>query len=273
MESIKLDYDFSQMGELAQMFDKFAILDKNAMPNTSKSVHAAAQYVQNVWSNYLAGGELEGIDPLEHPISPKNANLRIENKGPFSEDIVSSSKKVVEIQTGSDPVYYDMKRTHPYGLKSRMSSKGVPYLIIPFRWGTPNDKGTKRRWNNVIPQAEYDTVVKDLQLSRTNALKNYYQNNAKGQSIQRAGYDWAKFGRLKKVDAWNDRSEGMVRMKDTRGSTYFTFRIISAKSPMGSWLYWKDGKDAVDMIGALKNTVQERVANIIETGIRSDLGL
>ena len=274
MEGIKLDFDFSEMNELAQLFDHFALLNKNVMPNTSKSVTAAAQYVQSVWSDYLAGGELNGIEVLDKPINPKNARLRIDNKGDFASDVVSDSRQVIDIQQGTQPVYYDMKQTHPYGNKSRVNKDGIPYLIIPFRWGTPGNNGSNRRWNNTIPQINYDTAVKDLKLSQTNEAKNYISKNAKGNNVERAGYDWAKFGRLTKDKAWNDNSVGMVRMKDTNSkSTYFTFRIISAKSPMGSWLYWKDGKDARDMLGALKNTVQERVSDIIETGIRKDLGM
>ena len=109
-------------------------------------------------------------------------------------------------------------------------------------------------------------------MSSVNELKKYFEANAKGESIQRQGYNWAKFGRLKEDQAWDDRSVGMVRMKDIASgrSTYFTFRIISAKSPERSWIYHKDAVPAVDMMGALINTVKNGVDSIISEGVKAD---
>lgn len=270
MDIINLNFDLSQLKEIQDAIKKFGAANKDTFPATSASFHNAAEYAQNIWNEYLTGGNLEGIEPLEKPINPKNANLHIVDNGDFESSVVTNSKQVEEIQQGSNPVYYDMKKTHPYGLKSRVNKDGIPYLIIPFRWGTPNGKGTKRRWNNVIPQKEYDTIVKGMSLSRKKDT-THFEPNAKGTDISRAEYVWK--GRLKDVDAWDDRSVGMVRMKDIRGSTYFTFRIISAKSPSGSWLYWKDGKNAVDMLGALGRTTKPGIEKIIEAGIKQDLGI
>ena len=150
MELFKLDLDFSQMDELSGLMSKFGVMSKDSMPNTSKAVHKAAEYTQNRWSEYLAGGSLDGIDPLEKTIAPGKTGLHIEDGGAFRSDVVTNSKRVIEIQEGKDPVFYDMKTTHPYGKKSRVSKKGIPYLIIPFRWGTPGVNGSDRRWNNTI---------------------------------------------------------------------------------------------------------------------------
>ena len=164
-----------------------------------------------------------------------------------------------------------MKQTHPYGKKSRVSKKGIPYLIIPFRWGTPNSKGTKRaHFNNFIPQKNYETSVKGLNLSAVDSAKKYFEANFKGENIERQGYNWAKNGRLKEDQAWDSRSVGMVRMKDVTGSTYFTFRIVSAKSPAGSWIYHRDAKPAVDMMGALERTIKPKVDEMISAGIQAD---
>lgn len=271
MATFSLEFDLSQLKELQDTLAKFSAVDKNVLPATSAAFHSSAEYVQNLWSNYVYGiGELDGIEPLEKPLNPKNVRFRIEDKGDFSSSIISNSQQLEAIQNGQKPVDYDMKKTHPYGKKSRISKKGIPYLIIPFRWGTPNKKGTKRRWNNVIPQKEYETIVKGFELSKTTGL-THPETNYKGQAIDRAEYIWKT--RLKEVDAWDDRSVGMVKMKDIRGSTYFTFRIISAKSPAGSWLYHKDGKAGVDMLSALDRTARNGVEKIIESGINADLNL
>ena len=146
-------------------------------------------------------------------------------------------------------------------------------MIIPFRWSTPNGKGTKRGhsfFNNVIPQANYETAVKGLRMSAVNEAKKYFEENFKGESIARQGYDWAKKGRLTKEEAWDDRSVGMVRMKDVTGSTYFTFRIVSAKSPANSWIYHKDAVPGVDVLAALERTAKPKIDRIISEGIAAD---
>lgn len=271
MAQYSMEFDLSQIKELQDAINKFGAANKDVLPATSAAFHSSAEYVQNLWSNYVyGGGKLDGLEPLEKPLSPKNVKFHIEDKGDFSSSVVSSSRQLETVQNGENPVDYDMKKTHPYGRKSRVSKKGIPYLIIPFRWGTPNGKGSTRRWNNVIPQKEYETIIKGFESSKTTGL-THAEMNYKGQAIDRAEYIWKT--RLKEVDAWDDRSIGMIRMKDVRGSTYFTFRIVSAKSPSGSWMYHKDGKSAIDMLSALDRTARTGVEKIIESGIQKDLEL
>ena len=93
---------------------------------------------------------------------------------------------------------------------------------------------------------------------------------ATSRTIQRQGYNWAKYGRLTEDQAWDDRSVGMVRMKDITGSSYFTFRIVSAKSPANSWIYHKDAKPAIDMMGALERSVKPTIDSMISEGIQAD---
>jgi hypothetical protein len=198
-------------------------------------------------------------------------SIKTRRNADFDYSISSDNRQLEEKAKGRKEVEYDMKQTHPYGKKSRVSKKGIPYLIIPFRWGTPNQKGTKRaHFNNFIPQKNYLTSVKGLSVSEVNEAKKYFEDNFKGESIQRQGYNWAKHGRLTEDQAWDDRSVGMVRMKDITGSSYFTFRIVSAKSPANSWIYHKDAKPAIDMMGALERTVKPTIDSMISEGIQAD---
>lgn len=281
MTVYEMEFDLRQVQELQNAINKFGAANKSVLPYTSASVYKAAQYVQNVWSNYVyGGGGLDGLEPLEKPLKPNRGDFRIENNGDFSASVKTDSKKIEEIEKGTNPVYYDMKEKHPYGKKSRVSKDGIPYLIIPFRWGTPNKKGTARaHFNNVIPQAEYRTTMLPMELSnRLNST--HFEKNANGLNIRRSEYLWG--GRLRKEDAWDNRSVGMVRSigyewskngKIKATSTYFTFRIISAKSPANSWLYWKDGKDAKNMLEAVARTAKNEVESIIETGVIQDLNI
>lgn len=107
-----------------------------------------------------------------------------------------------------------------------------------------------------------------MELSET-TKNTHFEKNASGIRIKRAEYNWG--GRLKEVD--DPRMEGMVRMKDVRDSTYFTFRIISAKSAADKWLYHRDGTEGLDILGALANTVKPEVENMIGSGLKSDLNI
>lgn len=273
MTTYKIEYDLSELKKLADNFAKG--MTTAALPNTDAAFRRAAQKVRQMWVGYLDGSvTLPGVENPSNVTSAMVKSIRTEDKTTAEEffySVFSENRQLEQLNNGSKEVRYDMKQTHPYGKKSRVSKKGIPYLIIPFRWGTPNQKGTKRaHFNNVIPQANYETSVKGLDVSKINELKKYFENNYKGESIQRQGYDWAKNGRLKEEDAWDDRSVGMVRMKNVNGSTYFTFRIVSAKSPANSWWYVKKPVNATNFMVALENAARPEVEKIISQGIKAD---
>ena len=275
MTTYTIEYDLS---ELKNLSEKFAKTIENApaaaLPNTAAAFAQAAKYVHNMWTGYLRGEQpLNGIDYMSGVTSAMVRSIKSRYNGDLDYTIYSDNMQLEQKTRGTKEVTFDMKEKYPYGKKSRVSKKGIPYLIIPFRWGTPNGKGTKRahsNFNNVIPQASYNTAVKGLKVSSVNELKKYFESNFKGEVIERQGYNWAKNGRLTEENAWDDRSVGMVKMKDVTGSTYFTFRIISAKSPANSWIYHRPAKPSVDMMGALERTVKPTIDKIISEGIELD---
>lgn len=273
MTQYTIEYDQAELKKLADNFSRG--MTTAALPNTDAAFNRAAQMVRQMWVGFLDGSvQLPGVETPDRVTSAMVKSIKTQDKttaDEFFHTIYSDNRQLEELNRGRKEVEYDMKQTHPYGKKSRVSKKGIPYLIIPFRWGTPNQKGTKRaHFNNFIPQKNYETSVTGLEISSKNALKNYFEKNFKGESIERQGYNWAKFGRLKADQAWDDRSVGMVRMKDIRGSTYFTFRIVSAKSPANSWIYHRDAKQGTNYMEALANAVMPKVDKIINDGLRAD---
>lgn len=273
MTTYRIEYDLTELKKLTDQFEKTVQnAPEAALPNTAAAFQQASRVVAQMWRGYLMGSQtLEGIDFMSGITSAMVRSIRERRNGSFDYTVFSDSQQLEKKVKGQKEVEYDMKQTHPYGKKSRVSKKGIPYLIIPFRWGTPNGKGTKRaHFNNFIPQANYETSVKGLKISGVNEAKKYFEANFKGESIERQGYDWAKKGRLTEDQAWDDRSVGMVRMKDVTGSTYFTFRIVSAKSPASSWIYHKDAVPGVDMMGALERTAKPVIDRIINEGIKAD---
>ena len=273
MTTYRIEYDLTELKKLTDQFEKTVQnAPEAALPNTAAAFQQASRVVAQMWRGYLMGSQtLEGIDFMSGITSAMVRSIRERRNGSFDYTVFSDSQQLEKKVKGQKELEYDMKQTHPYGKKSRVSKKGIPYLIIPFRWGTPNGKGTKRaHFNNFIPQANYETSVKGLKISGVNEAKKYFEANFKGESIERQGYDWAKKGRLTEDQAWDDRSVGMVRMKDVTGSTYFTFRIVSAKSPASSWIYHKDAVPGVDMMGALERTAKPVIDRIINEGIKAD---
>ena len=133
-----------------------------------------------------------------------------------------------------------MKKTHPFGPKSRVSEDGVPYLIIPIRWGTPGNNGEQRvGFKNVMPRSVYNTVVKYKKMrTLVDAQESSIRTpNARGQMVGRAQYNKG-YDQLK--GSGNGNMRGMVRSTDDTGGDksggYFTFRVISANSPAHSWI-------------------------------------
>jgi len=265
-----INFDSKELNEFLKILPQGFV--SAMLPNTAAAFETGLHLIRNEWVNYLSGADNLGIPPIEKPNASMIKSVQERQNSDLNYTVYSDSQQMQKLVNGQNPVYYDMKLTHPYGNKSRVTqsgpNKGVPYLIIPFRWGTPNGKNTKRRWSNFIPMAEYETRVLPLTLSERTDV-THFEKNAKGINIRRSEYNWD--GRLK--NGWDDRSAGLVRMKDEANgkSTYFTFRIISAKSKPGSWLYWKDGEDGVDIIGALKKKLEGRITKIIQQGLENDV--
>lgn len=220
---------------------------------TQQALDESAYIVHNLWTDYLAQeGSLDGIEFFDN--SQKYVqSVKVRQDNAFSRTVFSESQGLEKAVQGEQDVEYDMKKTHPYGRKSRISKKGVPYLIIPFRWGTKEGS----RFNNFVPTKIYKTRVSKL---RKSEIKNttHFEPNARGENIERAEYDWGS--RLKNGEG---RIKGLVRMK-TDKSTYFTFRIISAKSSPDSWWYRKQGKPGIDLLGALERTAKPQIEAVVK---------
>lgn len=269
MKEIKLTYNFNELLNIAD--NSFINASEEALPNTAQAFREGANTIYTAWSEFLMGNSsIDGVKPLDKPMnksvvtSLKNRKLR-----DFHYSVFSNNPQMDKLIEGSPEVKYDMKTTHPYGRKSRISKKGIPYLIIPFRWGTPNGHDTKRaHFNNFIPTKNYNTSLKGFKLSYRTGL-THFERNAHGEPINRSEYRFND--RLKEDAAWSDNSVGMVRMKDVRGSSYFTFRIVSAKSPSSSWWYKRKAEDSRDIIKGLENMYSRNIQENIENALKKDI--
>lgn len=240
------------------------------MPGTSRAFNMAAKLIQKSWQNWAMGGSLIGAADIKNPNSRLASSIHIRKINDFDMSIETDSRYMERIQNGSPE--FDMKTKYPYGNKSRVTqsgkNKGVPYLIIPFRWGTPNKDGSARaHFGNTIPLEVYK-ILQSRRFRKSETTENTHpEANFKGENIERAEYDWGD--RIKDEDAGN--ANGMVKMRSNTGSTYFTFRVISAKSPESAWV--RKEVPANDVVSAVEKTTRQNVEDILEAGLEQDLGI
>ena len=211
------------------------------MPGTSRAFNMAAKLIQKSWQNWAMGGSLIGAADIKNPNSRLASSIHIRKINDFD-----MSSRVT--QSGKN--------------------KGVPYLIIPFRWGTPNKDGSARaHFGNTIPLEVYK-ILQSRKFRKSETTENTHpEANFKGENIERAEYDWGD--RIKDEDAGN--ANGMVKMRSNTGSTYFTFRVISAKSPESAWV--RKEVPANDVVSAVEKTTRQNVEDILEAGLEQDLGI
>ena len=136
-----------------------ASASKGFLPGTARAMEKAAGIIQKTWKGYAAGGSLPGVEKLKNPQGGYMRSICVDKRGPFNYEIYSEAKIAEWIENGTEEL--DMKTTHPFGPRSRVSKKGVPYLIIPFRWGTPGSKKNPRVGfgNNVITAGAYRQLL------------------------------------------------------------------------------------------------------------------
>jgi hypothetical protein len=268
---------------------------EGGLPNTENAMAVGAGKIQSVWQNYALGNKrLPGVAALKNPSKKYAESIRTKPTGPFEHEIYSEAEIADWIENGTEEL--DMKKTHPYGPRSRVSNEGVPYLIIPFRWGTPGDKKNQRVGfgNNVMTAgAYYQISKKSFGASRVTASpvnSDYQTPNAKGDMVGRAQYrdkngksTWGS--RLRGSDfsgtvEQKTRMNGMVRFENgfdkngeigKRYGGYFTFRVISADSPANSWI--KPAEPAYHVTRGVKEYTEDEIILMAEEGLKKDFGL
>jgi len=209
---------------LEELQTYLAMLERESLPNTAKAMKAGAEMVQGTWVELAKGF------PMARKIIP---SIQTEQTGRFEYEIFSEAREADWVENGTKRI--DMKETHTKGPRSRVSKKGVPYLIVPFQWGT--EEGTIRSGpRNIVPKQLLSLMLNKK--FKPSAVKNgtYLSPNQRGQMVERRTYTWGDRAK----ETGDSFSEGMVRFeqgeKGKRHGGYFTFRVISAKSPKDSWI-------------------------------------
>ena len=231
------------------------------LPATETAFKIGANKIADTWRAYALKKErIEGVPDMKKASHDYMQGVKVKKEDAFSYTVLNESPIAPLLEYGTNG--YDMKKTHPYGKKSRVGKDGVPYLIVAFSWGTV---GTVTSFSNTMTESIED-IAKRLKKS-TVGEEIKIEKNYVGEDVVRRTYNWE--GSLG-GDIDNQNAVGMVRMGDkARGSTYFTFRVISARSPQSSWI--NPGIPARNVTEGLKNQCMDEIESEIQQAMEIDL--
>ena len=269
MVKVRITADSPALQELAAAVTQLG--RKGLLPSTEAAFLRGAKMIRNGWQEYGSGKKaLPGVPAMKKPSRNYAAAVKIRQDGPLSYTVSNESKAAALLEYGTSG--YDMKLTHPYGRKSRVGLhwnekskvlERVPYLIVPFSWGTPNVV----TFHNTMSEDIYEKA-RQLKKSKVTG-ETHFEENWAAVAIERHEYEFTE--RLKTDDA-GAYENSMVRMSDmaTGKSTYFTFRVISARSPQNSWL--QKGQPARHVTVGLQKEYSETIMSDIQQALKTDLG-
>lgn len=231
-----VELEVKGLDELGELFE--SIQEFNLAGESHKVARALAYYSKNEWISLLTNRHREV--GLKNPQWGYARGIRIHSLGQSHFEVISDSK--YNDWMAKQESDFDMKKTHPYGKKSRVAQDKTPYLIVPFMHLRPN------KANTGMPQSIYSDLKKITKSKGKSTIldpksKSKTSKNFRGEDVFRASYRWG--GRLGSYDGELSKYSGMVDFDrsyiDRKGlkisdSKAFTFRVISAKSPAGSWI-------------------------------------
>jgi len=205
------------------------------------------------------------------------ASINSRMTGPYSGEIVSDYKYVVDIERGRPP--YDLKRMLDTSMKVRVSKKGRRYLIIPFRHNTPgNDALSASMPAKVYAQAR--------ELAPSNVVGHYARRSGTGAwdlktkepaRVRARRYVWgdrlgAGMTRKLQTSHKSDPHAGMVRFDTTspsgaKSSSYLTFRVMAQGS--NGWVI--PARDGLWIARAVSESLHRTAEKDFAAAIAADL--
>ncbi len=253
---------------LADLLSSLEAMSSKILPKTYRAVKASAAVIQYTWKAYALGAPIPGSTMrVKRPTGAYAKSIKVRMLSPFFQQVVTDYPPAEGLETGVKAK--DLKKTHPYGPRSRVSAAGVPFNIIPFRHGTPGSLIAPP-----MPQKVYERIRQEikngtLQLSQVNKGKKTTPNYH-GDLIPRARYAWGS-----RISSGVQNLEGMVAFDvSTPGSTrteYMTFRVISKNSPSFKWI--QAARPGMHMTQHVVANTKDIINEIISQGIKEDLGL
>jgi len=254
---------------LAELVGSLEFMSAKVMPHTYQAFKRAVRLVEHTWKCYAMGAEMSGGMKLKRPTGGYARSIKTMFYSPFNYEVISTAKVAKYLEEGTRE--HDMKKTHPFGKRSRVTAKGQGYLIIPFRHGTPG-----AIYYPPVPEQLYQRIKEiarraDIRLS-TRAQGKKYTPNYRGEMIPRA-----KYNRGGSVTGLGDENlDGLIFMKIPTGkekgrTAMMTFRVISENSPTFKWI--RKAMPAMNITKHVVENTQDAIKDLITMGLKKDLGI
>ncbi|KKL91064.1 hypothetical protein LCGC14_1898430 [marine sediment metagenome] len=255
--------------QLAELVGSLEFMSSKMMPHTYQAFKRAVALVQYTWKCYAAGADMGGGMKLKRPTGAYARSIKTRFYAPFNYEVFSDSKVAKFLEEGTKE--FDMKKTHPFGKRSRVTKKGQGYLIIPFRHGAPGSVYYPPLPEQVYKQIKAIAKQADFKLA-SRAQGKKYSPNYKGEMIPRARYK-----RGTPITGLGDENlEGLMVVnigatpKEKR-SAAVTFRVISENSPAFKWI--RPAMPGMHITKHVVENTQDAVKDLIETGLKKDMGI
>lgn len=153
---------------------------------------------------------------------------------------------------------WDMRASLPFGLKSRRSKNGEPYLIVPLRHRLSSLPAVAARRLRSSDFKSSFVVQSPNQSGKASA-------NAHGALIDRAVYNWGS--RFQDESQPRSIYNGMVKMAAGKSSVYTAFRAISPHSK--GWIR----KARPVLLPDVIKEVMPDIADLLQSAFLADLGM
>ncbi len=253
--------DFKISVDLSPLLDAIDhVVDGVILPRLSQAVLAVAQQASIDWKEGVARAKLWDGEKKSYMQS-----ITWTRTGQFSAVVSSDYRYADDIETGRPA--RDLKKMLDTSMKVRTSKKGVRYMIIPFRHGTPGSN------NNPMPKETYKES-RMLPASRVTSMGRRIsglhavdRHTRKLLTVAQRNYSWG--GRLQSP---SKNHNGMVRFDTSSGkaksSLYLTFRVMSEKST--GWII--PAQPGQHIIKAVVDRLQPLAEKAFKQAITLDLG-
>ena len=240
---------FSISVELGALIPDGVPITAEMLPSLSFAVRELAESAHAQWVSYAMGAPLPNGSVIHNRSGEYARSILLHQTGPFSAEVESTLPYAHAIEEGSPQ--RDMKKMLGSSLKVRVSAKGKRYLIIPFRWNTPNSV-----LGRAMPQPVYNWWQGEGR-ERSHITSTYRRVSGTGAfdiqtrkliTVPGRRYHWGSrigSGDMEAMGVKGKRAThmlGMVAFHDpsgTKGSQhgkYLTFRVMSEDSRPGSWI-------------------------------------
>ncbi len=127
---------FSIAVELGGLIPDGVPITVESLPTLAFAVREMAEQAHAQWVAYAQGAPLPSGLVIHNRTGEYARSILLHQTGPFAAEIASTLPYASAIEEGMPK--RDMKKMLGYSMKVRVSKAGKRYLIIPFRWNSPN---------------------------------------------------------------------------------------------------------------------------------------